>query len=73
MIKGVIFDLDGVITDTAKLHYIAWKNLANSIGIDIDEEFNESLKGISRADSLIRILVWWCKRQVFRPRHKNFN
>ncbi len=58
MIKGVIFDLDGVITDTAKLHYIAWKNLANSIGIDIDEEFNESLKGISRTDSLIRILEY---------------
>nr|WP_314278133.1 beta-phosphoglucomutase [uncultured Peptostreptococcus sp.] len=58
MIKGVIFDLDGVITDTAKLHYIAWKNLAKSIGIDIDEEFNESLKGISRVDSLIRILEY---------------
>ena len=58
MIKGVIFDLDGVITDTAKLHYIAWKNLANSIGIDIDEEFNESLKGISRTDSVIIFLVY---------------
>ena len=56
MIKGAIFDLDGVITDTARLQYIAWNNLAKSIGIDIDEEFNETLKGVSRRDSLIKIL-----------------
>lgn len=54
--KGVIFDLDGVITDTAKYHFIAWKNLASSIGITLDEEFNTSLKGVSRIDSLKRIL-----------------
>ena len=73
MIKGVIFDLDGVITDTAKLHYIAWKNLANSIGIDIDEEFNESLKGISRTDSLIRILEYGGVRDKYSDQDKNFN
>lgn len=56
MISGVIFDLDGVITDTAKFHYIAWKNLASSLGIEIDEEFNETLKGIPRIESLIKIL-----------------
>lgn len=55
-IKGVIFDLDGVITDTAEYHYIAWKDLANKMGIDIDREFNETLKGISRGESLERIL-----------------
>ncbi|WP_248562222.1 beta-phosphoglucomutase [Niallia sp. NCCP-28] len=54
--KAVIFDLDGVITDTAELHFQAWKNLANSISIDFDKEFNETLKGISRMDSLNRIL-----------------
>ena len=56
MIKGIIFDLDGVITDTAKFHYKAWKRLASRLGIDIDEDFNEGLKGVSRMDSLKRIL-----------------
>lgn len=54
--KAVIFDLDGVITDTAKYHFIAWKKLAASIEIQFDETFNEQLKGISRMDSLQRIL-----------------
>lgn len=54
--EAFIFDLDGVITDTAHYHYIAWKELAKSINIDIDEKFNESLKGISRLESLERIL-----------------
>lgn len=53
----VLFDLDGVITDTAEYHYVAWKKLADSIGIEIDREFNETLKGISRDESLERILV----------------
>jgi beta-phosphoglucomutase len=56
MKKGFIFDLDGVIADTAKFHYIAWKALASQLGIEIDEVFNEQLKGISRLDSLERIL-----------------
>ncbi len=54
--KAVIFDLDGVITDTASYHYKAWKKLAASLGIEIDEQFNEELKGISRMESLERIL-----------------
>ncbi|RDY28071.1 beta-phosphoglucomutase [Romboutsia weinsteinii] len=54
--EAFIFDLDGVITDTAHYHYIAWKELAKSINIDIDEKFNESLKGISRLESLESIL-----------------
>lgn len=58
MIKGIIFDLDGVITDTAKFHYKAWKRLASRLGIDIDEDFNEGLKGVSRMDSLKRILEY---------------
>ncbi len=57
MKKGLVFDLDGVITDTAKFHYIAWKNMADKLGIEIDEKFNEQLKGISRIESLERILV----------------
>ena len=50
--KAVIFDLDGVIVDTAKYHYLAWKELANSLGFDFSEEQNEMLKGVSRVRSL---------------------
>lgn len=53
---NVLFDLDGVITDTAKYHFIAWKEIANKLGIVIDEKFNENLKGVSREESLNRIL-----------------
>ncbi len=51
-----MFDLDGVIVDTAVFHFKAWKKLSNVLGFDIDEEFNETLKGISRMDSLNEIL-----------------
>ncbi len=47
-----IFDLDGVIVDTAKYHFLAWKNLANALGFDFTEEQNELLKGVSRVQSL---------------------
>ncbi|MEH0833996.1 beta-phosphoglucomutase [Pectobacterium cacticida] len=56
MKNGFIFDLDGVIVDTAHYHFLAWKNLAEKIDIAIDEKFNETLKGISREESLERIL-----------------
>ncbi len=46
--KGFIFDLDGVIVDTAKYHYLAWKKLANQLGFDFTEEQNEMFKGVSR-------------------------
>ncbi len=52
MIKACIFDLDGVIVDTAKYHYIAWKQLADEMGFDFTEEDNERLKGVSRMASL---------------------
>ena len=56
-IKAFIFDLDGVIVDTAVFHYQAWKRMANEkLGFDIDEAFNETLKGVSRTESLERIL-----------------
>jgi beta-phosphoglucomutase len=58
MIKAVIFDLDGVIVNTAKYHYLAWKHLANSLGFDVTEEQNEHLKGVSRVKSLDIILEW---------------
>ncbi len=56
ILKGVIFDLDGVITDTAKYHYVAWKRLADEEGIEFNKNINEKLKGISRMESLDIIL-----------------
>ena len=56
--KGIIFDLDGVIVDTAKFHYLAWRKLANDLGFDIYEDQNEQLKGVSRVRSLEKILAW---------------
>jgi len=55
-IKGMIFDLDGVITDTAKYHYFAWKRISNELGLYFDERMNEALKGIDRFESLNIIL-----------------
>ncbi|MCT4776053.1 MULTISPECIES: beta-phosphoglucomutase [Exiguobacterium] len=54
--KAFIFDLDGVITDSAEYHYLAWKALGEDLGIPFDREFNETLKGVSRTESLERIL-----------------
>jgi beta-phosphoglucomutase len=56
MIKAVIFDLDGVIIDTAHYHYIAWKRLASGFGITLTPTHNELLKGVSRMRSLDIIL-----------------
>jgi beta-phosphoglucomutase len=55
-IKGLIFDLDGVLVTTEHNHFIAWKNTAEILGIPFNEEDNEQLKGISRVDSLKKIL-----------------
>ena len=51
-IEACIFDLDGVIVDTAKYHYLAWRELANKLGFDFTLEQNEQLKGVSRMASL---------------------
>ena len=56
MVKACIFDLDGVIVDTAKYHYLAWKKLADELGINFTEKDNERLKGVSRKQSLEIIL-----------------
>ncbi len=53
---GFLFDLDGVIVDTAKYHYLAWKDLANELGIEFTVENNELLKGVSRVRSFEIIL-----------------
>ena len=54
--KAFIFDLDGVIVDTAKYHFLAWKKIATELGIEFTEEHNELLKGVSRVRSLDIIL-----------------
>lgn len=56
VIRACIFDLDGVIVDTAHYHYLAWKRLAKELGIDLTPEHNEQLKGVSRMESLEIIL-----------------
>jgi kojibiose phosphorylase len=56
-VRGLIFDLDGVITDTAELHYLAWKRLADEEGIPFDRRANDALRGISRRESLRLVLA----------------
>lgn len=55
--KLIIYDLDGILTDTAEFHFLAWQKLAEGLGISFNREFNEQLKGINRMDSLDRILA----------------
>lgn len=57
-VAAVIFDLDGVLVDTAVFHYQAWKRLAKQFDFDFTEVENEQLKGVSRVDSLNLILKW---------------
>lgn len=56
MIKGILFDLDGVIVSTDKLHFQAWKQSVKKLNINLDVETNEKLKGVSRENSLALIL-----------------
>lgn len=56
VIRACIFDLDGVIVDTAHYHFLAWKRLAKELGIELTEQHNERLKGVSRMQSLEIIL-----------------
>lgn len=58
MLKGVIFDLDGVLLSTDKYHYLAWKALADKLNIPFDEKVNNRLRGVSRMDSLNIILSY---------------
>ena len=56
MVKGLIFDLDGVIVSTELNHYLAWKKITDKFDIPFNEEANEQLKGLSRKDSLLKLL-----------------
>ena len=55
-IQGFIFDLDGVLTDTAELHYQAWQKLADESGLPFSRQANEALRGVSRRESLLKIV-----------------
>jgi beta-phosphoglucomutase len=58
MYKACLFDLDGVLVDTAIYHFQAWKNLGKQFGYELTEEQNEQLKGVARVESLNKILDW---------------
>ncbi|MDX2298300.1 MAG: beta-phosphoglucomutase [Xanthomonadaceae bacterium] len=74
-IEAVIFDLDGVLTDTARVHYTAWQRLADELGISFDRDVNRRLKGVDRLGSLEILLeraphpcsdaekAAWCERK----------
>lgn len=70
-IKCVVFDLDGVLTETSEAHFLAWKQMADEIGINIDRKFNENLKGVSRMESLRRILIHGGKESIYTDTQKD--
>lgn len=55
-VKGIIFDLDGVLIHTDEFHYLAWKQIADKIGVFFDRKVNDKLRGVSRMESLEIIL-----------------
>ena len=59
MIKGIIFDLDGVIVFTDRFHFAAWKQMAGEMGFTLDEKVNHRLRGVSRMDSLNIVLEYY--------------
>ena len=70
-IKAALFDLDGVLVDTARYHYEAWLVLANQLSIPFTEKENEQLKGISRTESLERLLSFGKMEQKFSEKEKS--
>lgn len=71
--KGIIFDLDGVICHTDRYHYMAWKNMADSLGIYFDEEINNRLRGVSRMESLEIILERSDKKYIDKEKEEFAN
>ncbi|MFO7815459.1 MAG: beta-phosphoglucomutase [Halanaerobiales bacterium] len=77
-LKGFIFDLDGVVTDTAEYHYLGWKKLADEEGMKFDREFNEKFRGVSRMECLDLLLeangrqVTSGKRKELAERKNNY-
>ncbi|BAY99651.1 glycoside hydrolase family 65, central catalytic [Tolypothrix tenuis PCC 7101] len=75
-IQGVIFDLDGVLTDTSELHYLGWKRVADEEGIPFDREANDAIRGLPRRETLMQILgdrpVTEAKIQEMMERKNNY-
>ncbi len=77
-IKGLIFDLDGIITDTAEYHYLGWKQLAEEEGMEFDRDFNEKFRGVSRLECLDLLLeknnreITFEKRKRMAERKNNY-
>ena len=69
-IKGIIFDLDGVLVSTDRLHYQAWKKIADKLGIAFDEKKNDRLRGVSRMESLEIVLEEYVDRACISPEEK---
>jgi beta-phosphoglucomutase len=65
MIKAVIFDLDGVLTDTSTYHFAAWKETVASVGITLEDTFEPQLRGISRFDSIQKITAFYLPKTPF--------
>jgi beta-phosphoglucomutase len=70
IIKACLFDLDGVVVDTAKYHYLAWKELADELGFEFSEQHNERLKGVSRMQSLKILLEVGGMSHMFSDKEK---
>lgn len=68
--KGVIFDLDGVLCSTDKFHFSAWKTIADSLSISFDEKVNNRLRGIGRMESLEIILSCGNKQNLSKEKKK---
>ncbi|AEH51604.1 beta-phosphoglucomutase [Pseudothermotoga thermarum] len=69
LVKACIFDLDGVIVNTARYHYLAWKRLANELGFELLEKDNELLKGVGRMEAL-EIILKIGNIQIYDPKFK---
>jgi beta-phosphoglucomutase len=70
MIRTLVFDLDGVLVDTARYHYLAWRRLAAELGFEFTEAHNEALKGVSRMTSLDILLSVGGLRESFSEAEK---
>lgn len=71
MIKGIIFDLDGVLLSTDEYHFLAWKVIANKLNIPFDKNINNNLRGLSRMDSLNAILSY-SNKEYSKEEKENF-
>ena len=64
--QGVIFDLDGVVCSTDRFHYTAWKQILDGVGIELDMQTNDKLRGLNREDYLARLLhFYYLYRSIF--------